>query len=76
MSNGDSFDFYSKGGEYERKKDMPWCPWCRTRNFKYHEWDAIDRATGDHLGKYRIWECEDCGATYNPNTNTFTKGKA
>ncbi len=62
----DSFDYYSKDGDYWIDRNRRWCPQCKVR-MVYHEWPAVHAETGEHLGNYRIWKCEKCGKTIDPN---------
>ena len=33
----------------------------------YHQWPCIDEETGDHLGDYMVWHCENCGHDVDAN---------
>ncbi len=62
----DSFDYYSKDGQFWEDRLRRWCPKCKTLMVLY-DFPALDAETGEHLGNYRIYKCEKCGHEVDPN---------
>lgn len=52
-----------------------YCKYCDGWPMIYHEWPAINPATGEHMGNYRLYECMKCKRTYDPNTGEWSKKK-
>ena len=46
------------------------CPRCK-QPMNYHQWPCIDEGTGEHLGDWALWRCEECDVTLDGGTPTI-----